>query len=349
MAASGSPNIAPWTSSRRRFLQLSMAGLGVAVAGGCSNFTNNSPSGTAAGGGGPFTFTFWGTGGEKTAVSKVVNEFCQAKGLTPKPQSIPDAYETKLNTLIAANTPPDAGYLTESMAMRLGEQGKVLSVLGKPGFDEYLPGAIHRWAEDKAVSQTAIEVMCFWYDADATSSAGVKPPSTATAAWDFDALVEAADKLTADGNGRRPSQTGFNAGKVKRYGVAAPTALPVLVALLKSNGVDLFTEDGKKTNIDSPQAVEVLQKVADLIHVHRVSPTPAQASTFGASTALLLASKRVAMAMDGQWALLDLSQTKNLNSTLPFCRDSRSHSPASSVARARSLPGASTRTPRWSC
>ncbi|MEQ7739850.1 hypothetical protein ABQG64_27170, partial [Escherichia coli] len=47
-----------------------------------------------------------------------------------------------------------------------------------------------------------------------------------------------------------------------------------------------------------------------LVFQHRVAPTPAQATTFGASTALLLASGRVAMAIDGQWALLDLGQSK---------------------------------------
>jgi len=305
-----------WSPSRRQFLHLSMAGTAAAALGaaGCSNFTSSSSDkGDSAEGGGPFTFTFWGTGGEKTAVTKVVNDFAAANGLTPKAQSIPDAYETKLNTLLAANTPPDAGYLTEGMAMRLGDQGKIVSVVGKSGFDEYLPATVHHWSADQAVSQAAVEVMAFWYDTDATTKAGVTPPASADGAWTFDALAEAADKLTADDNGRTPSESGYNAGKVARYGVAAPTSLPSLVALLKSNGIDMFDAEGTKTNIDSPEAIEVLQGVADLIFKHRVSPTPAQATTFGASTALLLASKRVAMAVDGQWALLDLAQTKGLN------------------------------------
>jgi multiple sugar transport system substrate-binding protein len=300
------------STSRRQFLRLTLGGVSAAALASCSNFQSSSSSGSGSAGGGTFTFTFWGTGAEKDAVNKVVNQFCQSKGLTPRPQNIPGDYETKLNTLIAANTPPDAGYLTESMAMRLGEQGKIVSVAGKSGFTDYLPATLHHWAPDKAVSQTAVEVIALWYDADAAGKAGVTPPATSAQAWDFTALAEAADKLTADDNGRRPSDSGFDAKKVKRYGVAAPTTLPVLVALLKSNGVDLFDAQGTKTNIDSPQAIQVLQNVADLIFKHRVAPTPAQATTFGASTALLLGSKRVAMAMDGQWALLDLGQAKGL-------------------------------------
>lgn len=301
--------------SRRRLLQLSLGGVaGTALATtGCSNFRSSSSNGGGGEAGGAFTFTFWGTGAEKDAVSKVVTQFCEAKGLTPRPQNVPGNYETKLNTLIAANTPPDAGYLTEGMAMRLGEQGKIVNVFGKPGFDDYLPATIHHWAPDQAVSQSAIEVICFWYNTALTKAAGVTPPSASEQAWDFDALVEAADKLTADNNGRRPSENGFDPKHVKQYGVAAPTGLPSVVALLKSNGIDLFDSDGTKTNIDTPEAIEVLQTVADLIFKHRVSPTPAQTSTFGGSTALLLASKRVAMSVDGQWALLDLAQTKGLN------------------------------------
>lgn len=197
--------------------------------------------------------------------------------------------------------------------MRLGEQGKIVSIAGRPGFDEFIPGTVHHWSDDGAVSQSAVEVMVMWFDEDVTSAAGVTPPASPGEAWKFDALAEAADKMTVDDEGRHPSDSGFNAQKVRVYGVAAPTSLPSLVALFKSNGIDLFDEEGTKTNIDTPEAIEVLQNISDLIFTHRVSPTPAQASTFGASTALLLASKRVAMAVDGQWALLDLSQTPNLN------------------------------------
>ncbi|MEW1812463.1 extracellular solute-binding protein [Pseudarthrobacter phenanthrenivorans] len=292
--------------SRRSLLTLFGAGaVGLGLSG--CNFTSSGGGGAASG---DFTFTFWGTGAEKDAVTKVISDFAKSKGLNPKAQSIPDQYETKLNTLLAANQAPDAGYLTEAMSMRLGEEGKIVSILGKPGFDDILPQALHYWAPDKAVSQTAIESMVLWYDEAATSASGVTPPASPTSAWEWDKFVEAADQLTQDANGRRPSESGFDAGNVKRYGTAAPSALPAIVALLKSNGVELFDDAGTKTNLDTPDAIAVIQKIADLVFQHRVAPTAAQAATFGASTALLLASGRVAMAVDGQWALLDLGQSK---------------------------------------
>ena len=300
------------TRSRRAFLGLFGAALGggAAVLSGCSNFTNKASSGGSSGGG-TFTFTSWGTGAEKEAVTAVVNSFCSSKSLKGVSQNIPyDSYETKLNTLLAASNAPDAGYLTEAMAMRLGEQGKVASILGEKGFENFLPQTIHHWANDKAVSQTAVEVECLWFDQDATEKAGVTPPATTDGAWNWDAMIQAADKLTVDDNGRHPSESGFDAAKTKRYGIAGLTGLPTLVALLKSKGIDMFDDAGTKTNLDDPAAIAVIQDLADLIFEHRVSPTPAQATTYGGSTALLLASQRVAMAIDGQWALLDLSQSK---------------------------------------
>lgn len=290
---------------RRRFLGLSALGLAGAGLGlpGCS-------SGEASGSSTDFVFTFWGTGAEKDAVTEVLTAAAAAASLTAKPQSIPTNYETKINTLIAANTPPDAGYLTESMAMRLGEQGKLVNVADRPSFAGYLPQALHWYSESGAVAQTCQESMTLFYDADAAGQAGVTVPAVAEQAWDWDAMIEAADALTVDSEGRHPSESGFSADDVERYGMAAPTGVPQLFALLKSNGVDLFDEDGTATNLDTPEAIEVLQNVADLVNEHRVSPTPAQATTFGASSSLLLASGRVAMVIDGTWGLLDLAASK---------------------------------------
>lgn len=160
------------------------------------------------------------------------------------------------------------------------------------------------------MSQTCVEILGLYYSTKATGAAGVTPPAASASAWGWDDLVQAADKLTMDSAGRHPSQSGFTATSVKQYGLSAPTGLLQLTALLKSNGVELFDAAGTKTNLDSPAAITVLRQVADLIFKHRVSPTPAQATTFGASTALLLASGRVAMAIDGNWALLDMQTSK---------------------------------------
>jgi multiple sugar transport system substrate-binding protein len=129
-------------------------------------------------------------------------------------------------------------------------------------------------------------------------------------AWSWEAFITQTDKLTRDESGRSPSESGFDPKKVRRYGVAAPTDLPTLHGLFKSNGLDLFNEDGTECRINSAEAIEVIKSLSDLIHVHRVAPTPAQASALGSGAALLLQSGRVATTMAGQWILIDLAEGK---------------------------------------
>lgn len=308
MPSSSSSQPATRAASRRQFLGLGAAGVALSALAGCSGGSTGAGAGKNT-----FTFTFWGTGEEKKAVSAVVADYAKSVQLTPNAQSIPQNYETKLNTLLAANNPPDAGYLTQGMAMRLGAQGKIVNVHGVDGFDKLLPSTLHYYAPGKAVSQTCIEALGLWYDTDAAASAGVAPPPAVDQSWDWDALIAAADALTVDGSGRKPSDSGFDPKDVKRYGFAPPTSLITLTALLKSNGVDLFDSAGTKTNIDSAESISVLQAIADLIFEHRVSPTAAQSTSLGGTTALQLAGGHIAMAIDGAWALLDLNAAEGLS------------------------------------
>ncbi|MDY0914556.1 extracellular solute-binding protein [Rathayibacter festucae] len=286
---------------RRQFLAWTGSAAAVAALAGCSSPGDTTES---------LTFTLWGTGNEKDAVSKVVNEFAAANKLKGNPQSYPQDYETKLNTLLAGNKAPDAGYLTEGMAMRLGEQGQLFNVLENAAFSTFLPTALHYYAPDKAVSQTCIEATALFYDEDAVKEAGVTVPAVGADAWNWDDFITAADKLTVDSEGRHPSESGFDANAVVRYGSTVPYLLRPLVGVMASNGVDLFNEDGSACLFDSDAAIEVMQALSDLIFEHRVSPNVAQTTELGASTGLQLASKKVAMAVDGQWALLDLNAAK---------------------------------------
>ena len=76
-----------------------------------------------------------------------------------------------------------------------------------------------------------------------------------------------------------------------------------------ANGGGLTTPDGKKLIMDDPATIDAIQKMADLINVHHVSPVPkSQQIPTAAATALL--SGQVAMAMDGTWDLLSVGITK---------------------------------------
>lgn len=306
-------NLAGSSLPRRRFLGLgagALAAMGLGASG-CSNFTSKSSSGGGNRSTDELVWTYWGTAAEKTSVANAVTAFCKANKLKPNVQNITfDQYNTKINTLIAANTPPTAGYLTE-IGMQLGEEGKILSVDNKAGFDSFLPEALHYWAEGKAISKTAIEIYTLYHNTDKTKAAGVTVPTTLDTAWKWDDFVTAADKLTKDKSGRSPSESGFDPANVAQYGVLFGTDLQLLCGFLQSNNTDLFDESGTTCLIDRPEAIEVFQKLSDLVFEHRVAPNATQTESLGANPALQLDSDRVAMVVGGQWSLLDLASAKS--------------------------------------
>jgi multiple sugar transport system substrate-binding protein len=287
--------------TRRGFVGVSLAGLVAAAAAGCTATGGASATDT-------FTFSFWGAGNEKQKVTGAVNAFAKTKSLKALPLNIDYAnYAAKINAMLAGGTPPDCGYLLEGLAMQLGEKGKVLSITDQASFDSWLPSTKQYWSPDGAIAGPP-QVVLMFYSTEATKAAGVKPPTSLDTAWNWDSFVDQCFKLTKDSAGKSPSETGFNPDATAQYALAVPTDLPSLHALFKSNGLELFSEDGMECRIDSPEAIEVIQNLADLIFEHRVAPKPEQAQSFGASPALLIQSGRVAMAVSGQWNLLDFSQ-----------------------------------------
>lgn len=299
------------TLGRRSFLGLGAAGLAAATFGlsACGG-----SSGRGGGGSDTFTFMTWGATHEREGVIKVVDRICEDAGLEPDVQSVAyDEYATKINTLVAANTPPDAGYLNEGTAMQLGVQGKIKSIADRPEFENWVPQAVHYWDEENAVGVIALETCIAMYNKDITDAADLVVPSTIDTTWSWDDFVQAADKITKDSEGRSPSESGFDPENVAQYAVAAPGDLPTLHGFFVSNGLQLFSEDGTKCFIDTPEAIEVVQSLVDLVYKHRVSPTPVESNTFGGSPAALLGSGRVAMIMAGQWNLVELADIDELN------------------------------------
>ena len=74
-----------------------------------------------------------------------------------------------------------------------------------------------------------------------------------------------------------------------------------------SNGGQLASDDGTELLLNQPAAVEALQAIQDLIYVHHVAPTPAQSEALP-SASVMMQSGKVAMAVNGHWAVLDYSQ-----------------------------------------
>ena len=87
---------------------------------------------------------------------------------------------------------------------------------------------------------------------------------------------------------------------------------------LKLWGADVYTRDGTRCILDSPEAIAAIQFMRDLIYKHKVSPNPVQESAmatqggWGMGTITWFGGGRGAMALGGRWWLCLLRKYENL-------------------------------------
>jgi multiple sugar transport system substrate-binding protein len=266
---------------------------------------------------GELQYMYWGSTGEQKAITAMLQGFAQDHaGITTRPIYTPADFDTKLNALIASNRAPDVTYLNTPMAYRIAQQGLLVNIADHfdkyPAFKERLPETFYWWDEEHTFgTQGANETMLLWHNKAAFKAAGVGlPPTEAGKAWKWDEFVQAATLMTIDQNGKRPDQDGFDPKRVKRFGTLAPMWSGQWYGLLLSAGVDFLDESGKKTMINSGEAIKMFEDIIALMYDHRVAPSPTQLGNNAPGLNVMLQSDRVAMAIDGQWALLDISQSK---------------------------------------
>lgn len=303
--------------SRRRLLQ---GGGAMALAAGLGGPLGAAAcGGSGAGSSNELTFMYWGSAFEKKAIDEMLDTYADTSdsdvGLEPMYVPVSN-YPTKVSSLVAANTPPDIAYLGTSQLYDFAQKGLILNLF--PYLDKYpelknrLPSSYFWYGKDKlAANQLAMGVQILYYNTEAFDTARLEPaPFTADSAWEWDDFVAAADQLTLDESGRHPSDSGFDPDNVRQYGTIAPAGGGPLYAMLRSNGADIVDDDGTEFTLDAAPAVDTLQQIQDLIYVHRVAPTPAQLGKNAPTTSVQIQTKRVAMIIDGNWALLDLMESK---------------------------------------
>ncbi|TYP78918.1 ABC transporter substrate-binding protein [Paenibacillus methanolicus] len=251
-------------------------------------------------------FAFWGDTIEKKTVTDALKAFEEKFGIKVEPMHIPSDYLTKITTMVAGNVAPDVGYLNSGSAMSWAEEGKILDlnplIEADPDFrkEDYLDQIWYEWAPDKTLGMsTAVEGYGLMYNKDMLQAAGVElPPTEADKAWDWDTFVEYAKKLTLDNEGRNALDPNFNPDKIKQFGFQYDPYN--MMAAVVSNGGNYLTPDGKGFGLAEPEAVEAIQKLADLMYLHHVSPTPLQTKSL---PDMALQTKKVAMTVSGNWAL----------------------------------------------
>jgi multiple sugar transport system substrate-binding protein len=258
-------------------------------------------------------FTYWGSPVEREATERMVQAFEAANpDIQVEALHYQNAeYIDQLSALFSRGTPPDVGYLFETYAPDWASQGRLLDLTdvfaADPELSGRLPDTYYAYAPGRLLgTATAIEIMVLFYNKALFDQAGVPyPPADPDQAWTWDEFIDAARRLTVDVEGNHPGDADFDPNRVVTFGVAFDTSQWYgYFPFIYSNGGEVVNEDGTALLLDSPEAIEAIQELSDLMWVHHVMPTPEQARSLPARD-VMLQTGQLAMDIGGQWALLD--------------------------------------------
>jgi multiple sugar transport system substrate-binding protein len=151
----------------------------------------------------------------------------------------------------------------------------------KYDLSDFFPNAWELWKwKGKHYGLPFLGIRIVFFNRALTQQVGTKVPTTwKDASWTWDAFLEACKKATVS-----------QGTSASRWGAAELSAgRRDWQPWVWSNGGDLFNGDGTQVLLDQPPAMEAIQFLADLIHKHRVAPTPDELKAQGGRTNLFQA------------------------------------------------------------
>jgi multiple sugar transport system substrate-binding protein len=195
---------------------------------------------------------------------------------------------TALNTALAGGEPPDVFYVDSNNLPDLADSGALAAVpegsLSEP--DDIYPSLREAFTYDGTwfCPPKDFSTLGLVYDPAALEAAGVAVPTT------WEELAAAAEALTTD----------------TQAGLAMGVEYPRWAVFLFQAGADLTNEDVSEITLDTPEAREALQFVADQYAAgHFVRPSDVDAGWAGEA----FGQGKAAMTIEGNWIVGYLQQT----------------------------------------
>lgn len=309
--------------SRRDFLKISGTSAALAAAG--LPFSRIPYRITAQGGTTEITFMGWGMQVEDQGVRAAVDVFEKANPSIKvtwiqEPGQSTDQFTATFLSNVAAGTPPDTAFVDSTNYESFAAKGLLMDITDRIKNDPDL-GAKDYFNQPQESARSADDqghwhgIGACWvaphlyYNADLLAKAGINPPGFKdNEIWDWNTFIANAQKLTVDANGKHPTDSGFDTNNVVQWGVQWPFSNWTFIAsAVVANGGD-YTAKGK-SGLDSPAAIEAIQNVADLIFKYHVAPQDATLTGLGMTNTQMLAAGKLALAVDGSWALSWMNPT----------------------------------------
>ncbi len=262
------------------------------------------------------TFGGWGGVAEDEGVKAAIEVFqAENEDIDVEWLHTPDAgeYGRILLSSLAAGTAPDTGFILSDNYETLAVGGALMDItdlvkndplLGQPGYflepQEANRCEVNgRWY---GIGSTWV-AHHFYYNAEMFEAEGITPPGFQDdEIWEWEEFLEVCRAFTKDSAGRHPGDAGFDSDDIVQWGVDWPFWWMPLGLAAHANGGEFLTEDGL-IGLDSPAAMEGLQNITDLVYKHHVAPRSAALASLGMNNVQMVDSGRLAMAVDGSWAL----------------------------------------------
>ena len=250
------------------------------------------------------TFSFWGDETEAKSVQANLDAFNASQDrIFVEPMQIPnEEYTSTLVNYAIADQLPDCGMVNENSVLFFARNGVMADVSTMYEGEALQPMDCITF-KDAGVPvgySSCNEILILYYNKDMFDAANEPYPS-ADKPYTWDEFVAVSKRLTLDENGLHPDDEGFNPEKIVQYGCFVNNWTWQLEVWALSNGGAWFSEDGKECLINSPEAIESIQKVADLALVHHVAPLNVIPEDNGVGVGI--GSGAVAMTTDGTWRL----------------------------------------------
>ncbi len=260
----------------------------------------------------------WGSPLEKENIETGVAKFMdQNPDIEVEYIHVPQEYDAKLQTMLAAGDAPDvfktasnpyADYVHKGALLDITDLIASDPVLGQPDY------FIMPWEKGRSTVDgrwygigSCAQFICLYCNLDALEKADVEPPSCdGEKAWTWDEFIEVGRQLTIDEGGKHPGESGFDATRVAQWGLYYPTWDWLYAGVVHSNGGTYMDPTTLRYTLDTPEAIEAIQAIADLNVKHQVAPQAAALQELGMNAWQMLASGKVGIIADGNWALQDI-------------------------------------------
>jgi multiple sugar transport system substrate-binding protein len=236
---------------------------------------------------------------EQTLLRKLLQDFgATHPGIAVKYEAINDQYMDVIKTRLIGDAAPDVFYLDALEAPLLMSQNVLapLDTYITPQFDlaDFEPTLINSFKFDRHLYGLPKDysTLSLFYDRQAFKSAGLTSPPTT-----WEQLRADSQQLTLDRD---------RDGKIDRYGYGVMPELARQAYTIRAFGGQLVNEQGDAT-FASDEGLKGLQSI---VEQYRQDRTSAQKSDVGTNSGSeMLGQRKVAMAIEGSWAIPYLQST----------------------------------------